>query len=452
MDQNRNWAVSGVFILGDILMLWAIFFLAALLREILTPLLGLSFLIKTGIAPLTELGIFLGIGTFLLQGLYPGYGLTAVKEMERMSKSITMVFILLAGVSYLNKPFQDFPRSVLLIAGVLALGILPITHFLLRNLLSRTAWYGVPVIIFGEGEWAREIERSLLQVRRLGWRVKATSPVVEIDHLAKKQPAQIAILALNASAEVENYARNLSLYFNKVVLIRRRDNFGSMWVEPRDLDGRLGLEFHYHLLEHYNMVAKHGIDFVGALLLLILLSPFLGLLAVLITLDSPGPVFFRQERIGQNFKTFNVLKFRTMVINADQELQRLVKESKETRSEYEQYHKLKNDPRVTRIGRWLRCYSLDEFPQLWNVLSSEMSLVGPRAYLPSELKEMETYTKMILRVKPGMTGWWQVMGRNDNTFQQRLQMDEHYISNWSMWMDIYILLKTIQVVLSGSGT
>ncbi len=121
------------------------------------------------------------------------------------------------------------------------------------------------------------------------------------------------------------------------------------------------------------------------------------------------------------------------------------------RAEYQKSHKLTNDLRLTRPGKWLRRFSLDELPQLLNVLKGDMSVIGPRAFMPAELEEMDGYAPIILRVHPGITGWWQVTGRHQNTFRQRLQMDEHYISNWSLSMDAYILLKTFWVVLSGSG-
>ena len=233
--------------------------------------------------------------------------------------------------------------------------------------------------------------------------------------------------------------------------MRQRDNFGTLWIEPRDLDGQLGLEFHYRLLERHSGWLKRLIDLLGSLALIILGSPFYALLALIILIDSPGPVIFRQKRLAKNLRQFNVLKFRTMAQDAERKLEDLLQTDQAVKKEYEQYHKLETDPRITRVGKWLRRFSLDEIPQLWNVLKGEMSLVGPRAYMPSELNEMGEYAQIILRVHPGITGWWQVTGRHQNTFRQRLQMDEHYISNWSLSMDAYILLKTFWVVLSGSG-
>ena len=141
-----------------------------------------------------------------------------------------------------------------------------------------------------------------------------------------------------------------------------------------------------------------------------------------------------------------------MIVDADEKLAELLQSDPETCAAYEKYHKIHPDPRVTRVGTWLRRFSLDELPQILNIIKGDMSLVGPRAYMVSEHGEMGVHAAIILRVKPGMTGWWQVLGRHNTTFEQRLLMDEHYISNWSIWMDFYILFRTIWVVIRGSGT
>jgi lipopolysaccharide/colanic/teichoic acid biosynthesis glycosyltransferase len=140
-----------------------------------------------------------------------------------------------------------------------------------------------------------------------------------------------------------------------------------------------------------------------------------------------------------------------MYYNAEEMLQELLAKDSQASQEYQEFHKLSNDPRVTRLGKFLRRYSLDEMPQFINVLRGDMNLIGPRSYLPRELDEMGDYARIILKVKPGITGWWQVMGRNATSFKERLQLDEYYISNWSIWLDIYILIKTVFVIISGKG-
>jgi lipopolysaccharide/colanic/teichoic acid biosynthesis glycosyltransferase len=168
-------------------------------------------------------------------------------------------------------------------------------------------------------------------------------------------------------------------------------------------------------------------------------------------MSSPGPVIFIQKRMGKNGRIFNLYKFRTMYQDAEGRLDELLKSDWRLLREYQKHHKLKLDPRITPIGKLLRKTSLDEFPQVWNIIKGDMSLVGPRAYLPSELDEMGWSAAMIHQVTPGLTGWWQVMGRHDVSFKERLRLDEYYISNFSLWIDLYILIKTIFVVLRGKG-
>jgi Undecaprenyl-phosphate galactose phosphotransferase WbaP len=218
-----------------------------------------------------------------------------------------------------------------------------------------------------------------------------------------------------------------------------------------DLEGRLALRTSYHLLDQNSIILKRVFDLAIGFVLAIISLPLLVIIALLIKLESPGPAFYRQERLGQRGKTIHYLKFRTMRLGAEDELEQLLKDSPAARQEFEKHHKLKKDPRVTRVGRFLRKFSLDELPQFWHVLQGEMSLVGPRAYMTEELKDIGDYAPLILQVRPGVTGWWQVMGRHATTFQRRLQLDEYYISNWSIWLDIYILLKTIWVIASGVG-
>jgi len=184
---------------------------------------------------------------------------------------------------------------------------------------------------------------------------------------------------------------------------------------------------------------------------IIILSPILLLIALSVLLTSRGPVIFTQERIGLRGRPFKLYKFRTMYNNADTKLDELLESDPEARQEYAEYHKLVNDPRVTPVGKVLRRYSLDELPQLINVVKGDMNLIGPRSYLPRELPTMGDYAKIILKVKPGLTGWWQVMGRNATSFKERLRLDEYYISNWSIWLDIYIIIKTIWVLITGQG-
>jgi Undecaprenyl-phosphate galactose phosphotransferase WbaP len=206
------------------------------------------------------------------------------------------------------------------------------------------------------------------------------------------------------------------------------------------------------LTSPWNLALKRVFDLVVATAATVLMAPGLALIAIAIRLDSPGPVFFLQERLGHGRRAFRCVKFRTMYIDADGRLRAYLAHHPESRAEWEQFAKLRSfDPRVTRVGRVLRRISLDEIPQLVNVFRKQMSLVGPRPYLPSETCRMSEFAETILRTPPGITGLWQVSGRNKLTFDQRLQLDDYYVRNWSLWMDVVVLVRTIGAVMRRDG-
>lgn len=193
--------------------------------------------------------------------------------------------------------------------------------------------------------------------------------------------------------------------------------------------------------------AKRLFDILFSLSVLILFSPVYLVLALLITLSSPGPIFYVQKRVGKNYKPFGCIKFRTMVVNADQVLQEMMEKSPHLRQEFADNFKLKNDPRITWIGQFLRITSFDEFPQFWNVLKGDMSVVGPRPLVPEELFMYGRHIDKILTIRPGITGLWQVSGRNDIPYERRVKIDVHYVNSRKLWLDLWIIIKTIGVVL-----
>jgi len=247
------------------------------------------------------------------------------------------------------------------------------------------------------------------------------------------------------------YLQNLSLVFPKLIYVLGDSPLNMLSMKTMDLDGHPALHVQYNLLNPVSRVLKRASDLLLSLVSLVITFPLFLFFSLLIWIDSPGPVIYTQQRLGRGGKVFNIYKFRTMVVGAEEELKILLAENENLRAEYETYHKLQNDPRVTRVGRFLRVTSFDEFPQIINVIKGEMSWVGPRAYLPSELGQMGESAGIIHRVSPGLTGWWQVMGRHSLSFKERLQLDEYYISNFSLLMDVFILFKTFFIVVSGRG-
>jgi Undecaprenyl-phosphate galactose phosphotransferase WbaP len=192
---------------------------------------------------------------------------------------------------------------------------------------------------------------------------------------------------------------------------------------------------------------KRGFDIIFSLLVLIFCSPVYLLLAALIYWSSPGPIFYVQQRVGQNFRPFGCLKFRTMVDNAEEVLESMLVASPEMREEFETNFKLKDDPRITAIGKFLRLTSLDEFPQFWNVLKGDMSVVGPRPLVPEELHKYGNRIEKVLTIRPGITGLWQVSGRNDIPYPQRVQIDVYYVNNHNWWLDLLTIVKTVGVII-----
>jgi len=199
--------------------------------------------------------------------------------------------------------------------------------------------------------------------------------------------------------------------------------------------------------DDFALIFKRSLDVVFATLALLILSPFLALLAILVKTTSKGPVFFRQKRCGLGGRKFELLKFRSMVANADELLPRL----EELNEGDGPVFKMRNDPRCTIVGRWMRMLSLDELPQLWNVVRGDMSLVGPRPPLPEEVERYEPWQRRRLRMRPGLTCLWALEGRSQLRFDRWVRLDLLYIDNWSVWLDFKIMLRTIPVVLSGRG-
>jgi Undecaprenyl-phosphate galactose phosphotransferase WbaP len=204
-----------------------------------------------------------------------------------------------------------------------------------------------------------------------------------------------------------------------------------------------------------NLVYKNWLARILDIVSILLAAPYILLaflvITVLIKLDSPGPVFYRQTRIGRFGRKFSILKFRTMVRNADQILQNYLDTSPQLRAQWLATHKLKQDPRVTRLGTLLRKSSLDELPQLWNILIGDMSLIGPRPIVAAEVEKYGKCFDLYIQVRPGLTGLWQVSGRNDTSYQYRVELDEYYVRNKSLKLDLQILWKTIFVVLRKTG-
>jgi Undecaprenyl-phosphate galactose phosphotransferase WbaP len=467
LSESRNPVVNLLLVVNDILMISLAVVFSAGIRYLLLPLLGGVInwrVILNGMVFFIIFNIFLS----WLNGLYPGFGLAAVHEMQKIIYVVSLATVFLGVFLFLQQLGLAYSRSIFIFTWVFSILFMMLGRFALRNRFSRFEWWGVPLVVVGAEGYAQPIIQKMIESRRLGFRPvfyfdpdsQSKAPIDDVPLIETKLELQELVTEAGIqhvvftnpidkdSAENFNWMRDV---FPNILFVMDTASFGSLWVRTIDLHGTLVIETNYHLLNRREKTVKRIIDMVLTILLLLFTWPIFLVLGLLIRLDTKGPIFYTQKRLGKDGETFDSIKFRTMFDNAEEKLQELLDNDPDASLEYEKYHKLANDPRITRVGKFLRRYSLDELPQLFNVVKGDMNLIGPRSYMPSELPVMGDFAKIILKVRPGLTGWWQVMGRNSTLFKERLQLDEYYISNWSIWLDLYIIIKTVWVIAKGDG-
>lgn len=290
-------------------------------------------------------------------------------------------------------------------------------------------------------------QREFVQSRRI-------YPFYEMDALLETQHIDTVIIAITQmnQRDIQRIMNKVQDVAENVYFVPRLENLITFDTKVEDYDGQLLVANSSGSITTLSAFCKRLMDIVFGLLGCILLLP-LSLYVKIINVKhgDHGPIFFTQDRIGKNGKLFKIYKYRTMVPHADQILDELMAKDPAIRKEYTINKKLEHDPRITKAGEFLRKKSLDEFPQFINVLKGEMSLVGPRPYLPKEKKDMGEHYKFIIQSKPGLTGMWQTHGRSDVTFDERLMLDNYYSHNWNIWLDITIIYRTINIVLGGRG-
>ncbi|MEM6436022.1 MAG: undecaprenyl-phosphate galactose phosphotransferase WbaP [Cyanobacteria bacterium P01_D01_bin.115] len=410
------------------------------------------------------------VAIYFLAKLYPAVGLSPVEELRRLCLSTTLFYLALAAVIFLFREGTTYSRAIFLVAWPLSMAGVWLARIAMRRLVAPCPWWGFPVVVMGAGRTGELVIRTLKRQPGLGFK-----PVAVLDDDPKKQGSVESVPVVGRLSVAPYVARDRHVSYaivampgvprDKLLAILERyghtfphllvipDLFGfaSLWVSATDMGGILGLEIRQRLLLPGPRFTKSILDCCLTILLGLFALPLFLLIMVAVKLDSPGPIFYGQHRLGRGARPFKAWKFRSMVTNADEVLQHHLIENHLYREEWEKERKLKSDPRITRIGRLLRRTSLDELPQLWNVLRGEMSLVGPRPIVDAEVAHYADKFELYKRVPPGITGLWQVSGRNDVTYSERVNLDAYYVRNWSVWLDIYILLRTIWVVLIGDG-
>ena len=391
---------------------------------------------------------------YAASGLYPGFGRNPVDELRRLSTATSLVYPALAVTVFLLKDAASYSRGVFLLAWLHTLVLAPLARASARFLCARRPWWGYPVIIVGAGHAANGIRRMLEQQPALGLR-----PVAVFEDPELAAPAArdfnirhvILTMAEIPRARALHFFEHCSELFADIILVPDLAGFSSLWVEARDLGGVLGLEIQQRLLRRSARLIKRAVDLALVAAAGLAALPLFGFIAAWIKLTSPGPLFYGQKRYGRCGQPFIAWKFRSMVDNASEALEQCLASDPALREEWSRDHKLRADPRVTRAGRWLRQTSLDELPQLWNVLRGQMSLVGPRPIVAGEIPRYGDGFELYKKVTPGLTGLWQVSGRNNLSYEQRVGFDLYYVRNWSVWLDLHILARTVKVVLRGDG-
>jgi len=406
------------------------------------------------------------VGLRALLGLYPGYGLDSVEELRRHSYSVVATVAMLAIFAV---GFQIGDLLSRLLLGLFFVGLwllIPFTQYFVKWGLKEVKLWGKPVVVLSYKETGMSLATILDQEWKLGYNPIAVfhyrldiaqSPSEGTDHqqvpagivdVVRERVVDTAIFAMSHARreQVVELVSQASVSFKHVLVIPNLSDLTSSAV-ARNLAGTLAIEIRCNLLNPWALRVKRAVDLCITVVGGSLVLPLIFVLTLLVYLESGWPVFYADRRMGKDGGLFPCIKFRTMVPDAEVLLQRILEENTAFREEYRKYHKLRYDPRLTRVGRFLRMTSLDELPQLWNVLKGEMSLVGPRPYLPRESEEIGATQSEILRVPPGITGPWQVSGRNHALFSKRVQMDAHYVRDWSIWLDIVLLVRTLKTLL-----
>ena len=409
---------------------------------------------------------------FAVHGLYSKKNLLGgTREYAKVLRSSTEGFLLIVIAGFLE-PALFIARGWWVMVWVVAFLFVATERLLLRRVvyhLRKQGYFLTPAVIVGANQEGRWLAEQLLR-----WETSGLHLVGFVD---KKTPRTVPLFHnLTCLGSVDNLGEIIERYnIGEIILassaFSTRDYLLDIFrrygvsdkVNIRMSSGlyeilATGLtvnEFAYVPLVYVNKVRLTGVDnllkfvldYVLAIASLVFLSPFLLLIALGVKMSSPGPVLHRRLVMGLNGKQFYALKFRTMVTNGDE----ILDQSPELKRELELNHKLRNDPRVTPIGAFLRKYSLDELPQLFNVLRRDMSLVGPRMIAEEEVSMYNQFAMNLLTVLPGITGLWQVSGRSDISYEERVRLDMYYVRNWSIWLDLQLLFQTIPAVLKARG-
>jgi len=415
--------------------------------------------------------VIVWVGLRALLGLYPGYGLDSAESLRRHTHSVFATLAVLAVFAVGSQVGDLLSRILLAFAFLGLLFITPFVQHFVKLGMKKAGLWGKPVITLSYEETGADFQELLKQEWGMGYssvalfchglvaagksyrEVSCEETLADAANLGRDLGVDTLIFAMpyTRREQLERMVSVASENFRSVLIVPNLNGITNSAVAPRDFAGTLAIEIKHNLLDPWSQRLKRALDLVGTVIGGVLISPLVFAIAVLIKLDSPGPVFYGHRRLGAAGEHFLCWKFRTMHVDAERLLDKHLQDNPFLRAEWEQNQKLRDDPRVTRVGHLLRQTSLDELPQLWNVLRGEMSLTGPRPIVDAEVPKYGEVYKLYKRIKPGMSGFWQVSGRSDTSYVERVEMDSYYVRNWSVWLDLIILARTVKSVALGRG-
>lgn len=363
------------------------------------------------------------------------------EELKRLFKGIFISVLFVSLWLVTTKQAEDFSRFIIVLTFIVLFVLLPFEKRIMKRILTFFKLWQKKINIVGTDESMKKLKQEFKDNWYMGMVYDQNADCIILTNIQY------------FNEKTEEITNKYMLEYKEVFIMPtlRHINFANASIrEIHNINLSL-ISVKNSLKNPFWLVVKNSFDMLASILMLPLFLFILGIIAFAIFLESKGSIFYKQKRLGRSSKVFWCIKFRTMQENSEEILSSYLKSNPDEKEHYEKYHKYKNDPRVTKVGKWLRKTSLDELPQIINVIKGEMSLIGPRPYMVEERKKLRAYKDDILLVKPGITGLWQIKGRNHLSFDERIRIDCWYVRNWCIWTDFVILLKTINIVLKKEG-
>jgi len=428
---------TALLLFSDLLTLIFALFLAHLLRVALNPFLldqhtdSFEKYLTLWFVPITILLLL------FYEGLYTRrYDFW--EEYRRTLKALGISLLIVMALFALTQSVESYSRLLWILFFILCALLFPLTKLMIKKLLFTLHLWSLEVKVMGEEEVKSRFEKELLANTYVGY-VPKESASSKVVFILSEGLMPETLQRLVHDTLIENRQMILIPYLNEI-------NLSNAYISEHFNTHTTLINLPNRLLEPSGRIIKSLLEYTLILLATPLILPLLAIIALLIKLDSKGSIFYTQPRLGLNGKLFPCYKFRSMYPDGKMRLEAYLKEHPEALTHYTIYHKYPDDPRITRIGYWLRRFSLDELPQFLNVLKGEMHLIGPRPYMQNERTKLGNDYDLIRRVKPGLSGLWQVSGRSQLSFEKRIALDVWYIRNWTLWMDFIIIIKTLGIL------